>query len=560
MDPSLNPQYLVALMHKPIGHTQDAESDHPTDETTDHDFAWGKKQCTFPVLDSLASVCISEPKHQVISLALQLRSLECKIRLIIAENGEVKESLVAYVRRIWAKLQELSEKSTHQITAEGNPKEGNPRERNNFKEEPVQPSATLDLFCEILKYTRQKSINSIQEWLGDLSTFLHRLWKVRKGKLQGHEIDLRITLLASERACRVLAQESLTSEDWEMAYNAMGLATRSAEPMIWDPIGCERLVHELKDPEGNTPFLLHHALNQITSQYRHFRALVEFSHSPHLRHVFTYKMSIKSVPKSENHSIELPTSKSEWSQIINNICMEFHEPSRGWQDKEAERAKLGFKQTWKISSHCECSLIEHLAKERNRNGKGKLKGLREATGGDVGYRRLEEDATSGQRGGVSTGIPQPEGGTIRTMPDIGGGCGRLMGVEKGERDGSSEASECESNDWSRVPPFSYIGISKPSCTPCCIWIAAYNSLGQQRFYTRGSCKKWIWPWGMPRFQSQQLKQHMVNMLSKEYIQRLEQEGKLPSLSDTSANSMEADSPWNPNIIADLASLLLAENL
>jgi len=241
MDPSLNPEYLVALMHKPMSHAPEVKCDYIKDGITDHDFAWGKKQCTFPVLDALASLCISEPKHQVIALALQMRLKERKIRITIAENGEVKDSLITYLRRIWAKLQELSEESRHQMTAEENP-----REWNNLKEKPVQTSTTLDLFCEISKHTRQKSIKSIQEWLGDFSTFLNRLLKVRNGKLQDHEIDLRITLLASERACRVLAQESLTSEDWEMAYNAMELATQGAEPMIWDPVGCERLVHELK--------------------------------------------------------------------------------------------------------------------------------------------------------------------------------------------------------------------------------------------------------------------------------------------------------------------------
>jgi len=270
-------------------------------------------------------------------------------------------------------------------------------------------------------------------------------------------------------------------------------------------------------------------------------------------------MSITSVPKPENRSIELPSSKSEWSQIINNICMEFHKQDGGWQDKEAERVILGLKkQNWKVSSHCECSLIEHLVKERNGNRKGNLKGLREATGGDAGYWRLDEGATSGQRGGMSIGMPWPGGEAILPMLDIGRG-GRLKGVGKGEGGASSEASKSESNDWSGVPPFSYIGISKPSCTPCCIWIAAYNSLGQQRFYTRGSYKKWTWPWGRPRFQSQQLEQYMVNILSNEYIQRLEQEGKLRNLSDSSMDSMEADSPWNPSTIADLASLLLAEN-
>lgn len=270
-------------------------------------------------------------------------------------------------------------------------------------------------------------------------------------------------------------------------------------------------------------------------------------------------MSIASVPKPENYAIELPSSKLEWSQIINNICMGFYEQGGGWQDKEAESVKLAFEQpTWKVSCHCECLLIEHLVKERNHSRKGNLKRLGEVTGGDAGHWRLDKSASSGQRGSMSIGMPLPEGEAIRPTPDVSGG-GRLKGVGKGKGSASSEARESESNDWSGVPPFSYIGISKQSCAPCCIWIAAHNSLGQQRFYTRRSFKKWTWPWRMPRFQSQQLEQYMVNILLREYIQRLEQEGKLQNLSDSSEDSMEVDPPWDSRAIADLASLLLAEN-
>ena len=52
------------------------------------------------------------------------------------------------------------------------------------------------------------------------------------------------------------------------------------------------------------------------------------------------------------------------------------------------------------------------------------------------------------------------------------------------------------NQWDHFPVFSYIGISKPSCGACLIWMEASNKVGQPKFYTRAS-GKWDWPWAMP---------------------------------------------------------------
>jgi len=53
------------------------------------------------------------------------------------------------------------------------------------------------------------------------------------------------------------------------------------------------------------------------------------------------------------------------------------------------------------------------------------------------------------------------------------------------------------DSWDDIPVFSYIGVSKLSCSACRIWFESFNEVGQQKFYTRGSHGKWYWPWGMP---------------------------------------------------------------
>ena len=58
----------------------------------------------FHVLNAFASLCVSKEKHQGVALTLQLCFEEKHIRIIIAENDNVKERLVQYVSRVWENL------------------------------------------------------------------------------------------------------------------------------------------------------------------------------------------------------------------------------------------------------------------------------------------------------------------------------------------------------------------------------------------------------------------------------------------------------------------------
>jgi hypothetical protein len=86
-----------------------------------------------------------------------------------------------------------------------------------------------------------------------------------------------------------------------------------------------------------------------------------------------------------------------------------------------------------------------------------------------------------------------------------------------------------------VPPFSYIGVSKPSCSACRVWIAAFNKLGGQQFYTRGSHGKWHWPWGMPKM-GEDLDNIMAKEVLGEYIARQRASGRLRLSSESTGAS------------------------
>jgi len=69
--------------------------------------------------------------------------------------------------------------------------------------------------------------------------------------------------------------------------------------------------------------------------------------------------------------------------------------------------------------------------------------------------------------------------------------------------------------WDDIPPFTYIGVSRPSCSACRNWITAFNELGGSQFYIGGASGKWYWPWGMP-VGGESLGKIMARKVSREY--------------------------------------------
>ena len=114
------------------------------------------------------------------------------------------------------------------------------------------------------------------------------------------------------------------------------------------------------------------------------------------------------------------------------------------------------------------------------------------------------------------------------------------------------------NQWDHVPAFSYLGISKPSCGACLIWIEASNEVGQPKFYTRASDSKWDWPWAMPVAEeplreviaeessheitpNKSLNQTMAAKISLQFISALKEQNLFEPRSPSSDTSLKAKS-------------------
>ena len=99
---------LVALMNVAIGsqaHHTPRQNHIPVANITGGLLNYDEgKERTFPILDALASISVSDPKTQVVAIALQLQLKYSKVCLTVAENEKVKDGLVQYLHEVWSML------------------------------------------------------------------------------------------------------------------------------------------------------------------------------------------------------------------------------------------------------------------------------------------------------------------------------------------------------------------------------------------------------------------------------------------------------------------------
>jgi len=118
MGSQLDPQHLLALMSHEIGINQN-HLDHQSKiegatfigriVNNDED-----NSRALPILNGLASICVSDASHQVVAFAIQLNLLDNQMQLTIAENRPVKDSIRDYLVKAWELVQDLGDEFNSQ--------------------------------------------------------------------------------------------------------------------------------------------------------------------------------------------------------------------------------------------------------------------------------------------------------------------------------------------------------------------------------------------------------------------------------------------------------------
>ncbi|RPA91671.1 hypothetical protein L873DRAFT_1794729 [Choiromyces venosus 120613-1] len=438
----LDPHHLVALMCYEFRSGQDGSArrlDPRSDLTSGIVGRYGTNVRTRPVMDALAHISVSHPYSQVVAIALQLKPGTKEIRLTIAENQDVGDSLVNHLYNIWGKLQALSDEYAGQRAEAW---DGNQRTEELDEDPMLSPEIPLEvgqplkieIFRDVYHYCLEKQMKRVKK---------HRTG-VGLGGFEQNLSEAVVALVLALELVFKLPEKQLTDGEWEEVYWQSMTANEEAKLVLADShgLGCENLARELKGDLPGDPFQLQRALEKLISLPHHIESLFGFAHSPRLRSALQYHMTICAV-LGQAQIVKLPTSREKWKSFLEDACDEHNR----WQGKDAVKLfqKFGL---WERECpvHCECGLIQYL-----------------------------------------------------------------------------QTKHCDS--WDNVPAFSYIGVSKLSCSACRVWIEAFNELGGPKFYSRGSHGKWYWPWGMPMAEGP-LKEKMTEKVLDEYITQLEEKGKI----------------------------------
>ncbi|KAG0126293.1 hypothetical protein HOY82DRAFT_629017 [Tuber indicum] len=370
MASQLDPHHLVALMCYEFRSGQDGSTrrlDPPSDFTSGIINHYGTNVRTRPVLDALAHISVFKPDSQVVAIALQFKHGTKEIRLTIAENKDVEDSLVDHLYNIWGKFEALSDEYARQRAETRHGNQGTVELDGDPIPLPPIPaegglSLRIEIFRAVYQYCLKKYMKRVRKWLKRLSNFMEELYERRKGIGLGRfEQDLSkavITLVSALKLVRKLSERQLTNDEWEKVYWQSMNSNYKAKLVLSDShgLGCEKLARELKGNDPKDPFPLQRALEKLISLPRHIQSLFGFALSPRLRPALQYRMSICAV-LGRAQNVKLPASEDEWKSFL-KVASGVEGP---WQEDDAmELFKKFGSREWECPVHCECGLIQFL--------------------------------------------------------------------------------------------------------------------------------------------------------------------------------------------------------
>ncbi|PUU81811.1 hypothetical protein B9Z19DRAFT_1062375 [Tuber borchii] len=541
---ALKVDHLVALMSVAIGdkaHHTHRQNPIPLTDITGGilDYDEGKKR-TFPILDALASICVSNPEKQVVALGLQLKLSEGKLCLTIAQNEQVKSGLVNYLQQVWSMLQGMSVKFKAKRSALGQTAESEQYRRvsPNIPDD-VAWDSRIRLFRCIYLYTRDKNQKRVKKPLDTLAEFMERFYKSQGTQHTGSRADLDFAFRALRGAYKNFDSKVTVPQDdrfWESLYALLEEATCAVTRIIQNhPVFCSVLVNEValdNERKNSVVFDLGHALQKLTSQHRNIQCLIAFANSPRLQSVLGCQLTIITVPANPKRPIALPLLAVNWKEIIQTMVPPHKSVGGKWVEKEAASLVSALAKHRNVNApvHCECALIEYYTKgAKSTRGLNRVPKVSNATTVPLGY-RCEENR-------------QPASGRADEWKVVG------------RKEGSARSVKV-SDQWKLVPPFNYIGVSKLSCAACQMWMDGYNKRGGKTFYTRGSHGKWYFPWATPRVGERELSHYMISEITRTYYEHCRANERVRRLSDGSNSGMDHLGTSGKRRTQDLASALL----
>ncbi|KAL1876101.1 hypothetical protein Plec18167_005362 [Paecilomyces lecythidis] len=282
----------------------------PTEETPltgSSDFAVRVPKRVAEVLDSLASLSVCQPKHEVIAVVLRLNPKPQSVELIISGNSDISSSTLNHLRYIWSSMKSLSEF----IYRDRSPGLQDKSSNEKMKDPAFQAIVTeLRYRCLVFSFARiQHIVNGKFEQFMRISTaelapehpfnsirkslsFLERLFTRKEGAVFGKPRHGDAQNLRYIYTC--LRTFSKSSDQFLRAGGFQG-----------------------QDKGRSVGFLkLHSYLQKIASIPNNIDDLIKAAVSPRCRDLFTCTLNLIPLPKLSGRLSHVASTTSDWERVL----------------------------------------------------------------------------------------------------------------------------------------------------------------------------------------------------------------------------------------------------
>ncbi|KAJ9318517.1 hypothetical protein DTO271D3_1179 [Paecilomyces variotii] len=323
------------------------------------------------ILDSLASLSVSQPKHEVIAVALRVDSRSHSMELIVSGNSEIPSSTLNHLRFIWTALKALSD------FMYANEQPGlQDRSPNEKTKDPAFRAIVADFNHRCLEFTfarLQQKVNGKFAQLMSIPT---------AGLVSDHPFNsLRETLSYLERI--FTRKEGAIygkphhddTDNWRLIYSCLRAFSQASGQFL------RAGGFQGKDKTRALEFLkLHTYIQKIASIFNNIDILVKAAISPRSRTLFTCNLSVTPLAKLSGRLPHIAENASDWKRVLEE-SLAYYNMSSDPTDLTGARQVLDLKVidadatymareavSKDVIVHCEIKLLAAIEKAQNEGG------------------------------------------------------------------------------------------------------------------------------------------------------------------------------------------------
>ncbi|KAL1855113.1 hypothetical protein Plec18167_002099 [Paecilomyces lecythidis] len=322
------------------------------------------------VLDSLATLLVSQPKHEVLAVALRLRGNEQRLELLLSGNAEIQSATRKHLADIWNFMKRLSDR--YYTVHKHDPTDDSPTQPAN---DPEFRQIRDDFARCCMQYTWRRlqhrfncKVNDLRRLPSDTIAPSHRF----------HSVKLSILRVVAAFTRELNPEYGKPQDDDLDGWRMLQICLRECRNAIrgfFDEGGFQGI-----DVNLILPFVkLENYLRKIASLHNSYEILVRAAISPSCRPLFTMSMMVTDLPEVSVRLPQCPQKPEQWEYVL--------EDALGWYNEENKRnnastrvmdiqtiskdtafmAKQDISRT--VVLHCEVKLLAAIERAQRQNPK-----------------------------------------------------------------------------------------------------------------------------------------------------------------------------------------------